>query len=167
MEGRRISSKDWLPSYQSKCLKTPVLENDPASIFDDGPFDVPILVSIEHAIICGRGGEAINNPGNKVFREIVANVQDTYKKIKTKKNKTKIAMKIVEHMYEKGMPFVKKEEAPGDYSEVSKEKAREKTSQALREDYDNERTIDKKGEDQDLYDTIDEILLNDVLLSLR
>mmetsp|Transcript_21943 Transcript_21943/g.52226 ORF Transcript_21943/g.52226 Transcript_21943/m.52226 type:complete len:363 (-) Transcript_21943:245-1333(-) len=93
-------------------------------------------------VLCGRGGGAIQHPGNRAFREIVMSKKPLYHSL-PKKEKRKISKSIVKTIREKGGRFLQKRE-PGVaashcktgktvWFEIGEEKAISKTCQALRE----------------------------------
>jgi hypothetical protein len=113
-----------------------------------------MIVVTEHDVLCGRGGETNHHPGNVAYRGLVKSNQPLYIKAK-RRDKPKIARAIVDTiMVQYGGRFLKRasgsevvavlpvvEDATGAASpvaaqqwvEISVQKAREKTSQALRE----------------------------------
>ena len=82
----------------------------------------------------GRGGGTNHHPGNKKFRELVDNRKDEYKAAK-RLDKSLVAMEIVTNWRNQCPPgrFLKLDENAKLYNDVGDAKAREKTSQALRE----------------------------------
>jgi hypothetical protein len=98
-----------------------------------------------HDVLCGRGGATNNNSGNIRFREIVASRQAEYLTAK-KKEKTAIAVEVVETVRSNGGRFLLRNEANGCWVEVVHKKAVTKASQALREGLDvkNKRVRDSK-----------------------
>ena len=93
-------------------------------------------------VLCGRGGRAIQHPGNRAFRAIVMSKKSLYHKLK-KKEKRKISKSIVEMIRKKGGRFLQKRESsvaasycsPGKtvWFEIGDDRAVSKTCQALRE----------------------------------
>jgi hypothetical protein len=84
----------------------------------------------DHDILLGRGGVTNSHRGNKHFRTLVRQHQRAYLAA-PKLKKAAVAQIIVDEVYGQGGRFLT--EKQGKWVEVSKEKAREKTSQALRE----------------------------------
>lgn len=89
-------------------------------------------------VLCGRGGAAIQHPGNKAYRAMVASQRTIYHS--SAKNKKKIiSMSIVEKIREKGGRFLQKREPSSStkgktiWVEIGNDKAVAKTCQALRE----------------------------------
>jgi hypothetical protein len=89
----------------------------------------------EWDVLCGRGGESNNYIGNKKYRKVVNARKEAYRTIPLKQRKAKTAFvkSIVQHVNNCGGRFVDLDEASGRYYVVTMEKARKKTSQALRE----------------------------------
>lgn len=81
-------------------------------------------------VLSGRGGGTNNHPGNKEFRSLVDQYRSEYV-LSKKWAKRQIAKNIVESIRSKGGRFLKKE--GGVWYDIGDQKAREKTSQALRE----------------------------------
>lgn len=89
--------------------------------------------SISHNdVLCGRGGLTNHHPGNIFFRRMVRLRQESYLRA-SKRDKASVARDIVDTIRQLNPPgrFLKK---GGDvWVEIGNRKAREKTSQALRE----------------------------------
>lgn len=81
-------------------------------------------------VLFGRGGVTNSHSGNQHYRSLVRSRQKEYLEA-AKLKKAGVAMKIVEEILAIGGRFMV--ERHGQWIPVSKEKAREKTSQALRE----------------------------------
>ena len=88
----------------------------------------------ENDVLCGRGGATNVHIGNRSFRSLVKKHQDEYLKAK-KKDKLVVAAFLVDIVRKKIPPgrFLKKDDARNLWYDVGDAKAREKTSQALRE----------------------------------
>jgi hypothetical protein len=84
-------------------------------------------------VLCGRGGLTNNAPGNVFFRRLVRMKQESYL-LATKREKAGVAREIVDMVRALDPPgrFLKKD-SNGVWVEIGDRKAREKTSQALRE----------------------------------
>lgn len=84
-------------------------------------------------VLCGRGGLTNNAPGNIFFRKLVRMKQQVYL-LASKREKAGVAREIVETIRSLSPPgrFLKKD-SNGVYVDIGDRKAREKTSQALRE----------------------------------
>uniref|UniRef100_A0A7R9ZGE1 DUF6824 domain-containing protein n=1 Tax=Pseudictyota dubia TaxID=2749911 RepID=A0A7R9ZGE1_9STRA len=86
-------------------------------------------------VLCGRGGLTNHHPGNVFFRRLVRSRQEDYLRA-SKRDKAGVARDIVDTIRKLDPPgrFLKKDSAnPGLWVEIGNRKAREKTSQALRE----------------------------------
>ena len=83
--------------------------------------------------VCGRGGGSNNHPGNECFRELVNEVKVSYVNC-PKRDKPLIARQIVEAVRNQTPPgrFLSKD-SKGVWNDIGDGRAREKTSQALRE----------------------------------
>lgn len=83
-------------------------------------------------VICGRGRQAYNHPGNRRFRKIVADNYDSYSEATSKLRKSRVVTNILDMVNECGN-FVKEEPKTGFYIIVSDRLAREKIGQGLRD----------------------------------
>jgi hypothetical protein len=92
----------------------------------------PILTPRDHVDVkLGRGGESNNNPGNIKYRHYVKTLQSAYMECK-RRDKPLIAQRVVLAVRKNNGRFLRKDDS-GKWFEVGNIKAREKTSQALRE----------------------------------
>lgn len=82
--------------------------------------------------MCGRGGETNHHAGNIRYRQLVKICQPAYIAAK-RREKPKIAQRIVRAVRLLGGRFLKKVPEDNCWTDVGNVKAREKTSQALRE----------------------------------
>jgi hypothetical protein len=97
---------------------------------------VPLKILFNFApssAVCGRGGGSNNHPGNESFRELVNEVKVPYVNC-PKREKPLIARRIVEAVRNQTPPgrFLCKD-IKGLWNDIGDGRAREKTSQALRE----------------------------------
>lgn len=85
-------------------------------------------------VLCGRGGLTNNARGNIYFRHLVRQKQESYL-LASKREKAGVAREIVNTIRSLNPPgrFLKKDSKTGVWVEIGERKAREKTSQALRE----------------------------------
>lgn len=100
------------------------------------------IVVTENDVLCGRGGLSNKHPGNASFRKLVRAKKVAYRNSR-KSTKTAISREIVEAVQARGGRFLKKQVVKGllmrdepstmIWKEIDGEKARLKTSQALRE----------------------------------
>jgi hypothetical protein len=103
--------------------------------FNSPPFlGAPTHEINENDVLCGRGGTTNQHIGNKKFRNLVKQHQESYLKCK-KKDKPAISSKIVKMIREMNPPgrFLKQEGNAGEWFDVGDARATEKVSQALRE----------------------------------
>lgn len=92
-----------------------------------------IVTPHSNDVLCGRGGGSNNHPGNESFRELVNEVKVSYVNC-PKRDKPLIARQIVEAVRNQTPPgrFLTKD-SKGGWNDIGDGRAREKTSQALRE----------------------------------
>jgi len=85
-------------------------------------------------VLCGRGGATNSHPGNKAFRKLVKEYKGKYLKAK-KKEKPEVAEHVVNLVRGLDPPgrFLKKVKASEFWIDIGDTRAKEKTSQALRE----------------------------------
>jgi hypothetical protein len=88
---------------------------------------------LEFDILCGRGGKSNHHPGNKMYRHVVGYMKKRYHHCPGKAEKTDLSRQIVDYCTAYGARFLKHETETGQYYILSKDEARRKTSQALRE----------------------------------
>ena len=88
-----------------------------------------------HDVLCGRGGSINSHPGNERFRELVEKRKRVYLTARFKREKRLIASSIVSEIrgLEPSGRFLTKDAKSGKWKDIGDEKARDKTSQALRE----------------------------------
>jgi len=90
----------------------------------------------ENDVICGRGGNITNlHPGNANFRKLVINRKRFYITARSKREKRLIAEALIKDIGRMSPPgrFLLKDSESGSWYEIPEDKARDKTSQALRE----------------------------------
>lgn len=85
-------------------------------------------------VLCGRGGATNSHIGNRAFRQFVKEYKDKYLRAK-KKEKPSVAGEIVDKIRSLDPPgrFLKKDRDTGYWLDIGDIRAKEKTSQALRE----------------------------------
>ena len=88
----------------------------------------------DHDVLSGRGGASNNHPGNEAFRHLVNKVKVEYLQC-PKREKPLLAMRIVQAVRAQSPPgrFLQHDKSTDTWKDVGDNKAREKTSQALRE----------------------------------
>jgi len=94
-----------------------------------------ILKPHDNDVLFGRGGSINVHPGNEEFRRIVHRYKEFYSAARYKKEKRLIADEIITVIENKNPPgrFLAKDSSTGLWHPVGYEKARNKASQALRE----------------------------------
>jgi hypothetical protein len=88
----------------------------------------------ENDVLYGRGGGTNHHPGNKIYRKTVEDKKLDYVNSK-RLDKPLVALEIIREWRAQSPPgrFLKLDEKTGLWHDVGDKKAREKTSQALRE----------------------------------
>lgn len=94
-------------------------------------------------VLCGRGGETNHHSGNVKYRTLVKQYQPLYI-VSKRRDKPLIASKIVRLVRHAGGRFLRKDKN-NSWRDVGNTKAREKTSQALREGAPDLRSPQKNG----------------------
>ena len=84
-------------------------------------------------VLCGRGGNINTHPGNESFRQLIELHRRSYLTARFKKDKRLITDTIVQKISSRGGKFLSRDTKSGLWYQVPDEKARDKTSQALRE----------------------------------
>lgn len=100
-----------------------------------GLASIPFIKDInDNDVLCGRGGATNSHCGNRSYRKLVKKFKDKYLKAK-KKEKPSVAAEVVEIIRNLNPPgrFLKKDKETGWYLDIGDARAKEKTSQALRE----------------------------------
>ena len=89
----------------------------------------------DNDILCGRGGDINIHPGNIKFRKLVTTNKRVYLTSRFKREKRLIAERIVKDIKRQSPPgrFLTRNVKDGPWREITDVKARDKTSQALRE----------------------------------
>lgn len=111
-----------------------------------------ITVPHNHDVLFGRGGGTNNHPGNKRYRQLVEERKSRYLSA-SRNEKPLIALEIVKFLREQQSPpgrFLQLNEMTKKWDDVGYKRAREKTSQALREklNYAHNNTLISKVDDQ-------------------
>lgn len=101
-----------------------------------------------HDVLCGRGGNINTHTGNENFRKLIEIHKRSYLTARFKKDKRLITDTIIKTISDRGGRFLSRESKSGLWFQVTEEKARDKTSQALRENAPKLReAIEKENED--------------------
>lgn len=89
----------------------------------------------ENDVLCGRGGSINSHPGNERFRLLVEKRKRVYLTARFKREKRLIASSIVSEIraLKPTGRFLSRDAKTGKWKDIGDEKARDKTSQALRE----------------------------------
>lgn len=89
----------------------------------------------DNDVLCGRGGSINSHPGNERFRKLVERRKRVYLTARFKREKRLIASSIVSEIHKLKPPgrFLTRDSKTGQWINIGDEKARDKTSQALRE----------------------------------
>mmetsp|Transcript_26365 Transcript_26365/g.38945 ORF Transcript_26365/g.38945 Transcript_26365/m.38945 type:complete len:662 (-) Transcript_26365:79-2064(-) len=89
----------------------------------------------DNDVLCGRGGSINSHPGNERFRQLVETKKRVYLTARFKREKRLIANGILAEINSLKPPgrFLTKDPKTGNWHDIGGEKARDKTSQALRE----------------------------------
>ena len=104
-------------------------------------------------VLFGRGGGTNHHPGNKRYREMVEERKSRYVNA-TRSEKPQISQEIVQIWRKEQNPpgrFLKLNEKTKKWDDVGYRKAREKTSQALREKTTNVRTSNDQSPEQERF----------------
>lgn len=133
MQMNLLYNRMCLPNHQVKKLcdsQQPPLE----SLLDKflGPVvghSQPSLLDV----ICGRGIQARNHPGNKRFRKIVNDNYALYSKAPSRSGKSRVVSHIIETVRMQGGDFVKMNPKSAYYEKLSERLVREKVGQRLRD----------------------------------
>jgi hypothetical protein len=90
---------------------------------------------LENDVLCGRGGSINSHGGNERFRLLVEKRKRVYLTARFKREKRLIASSIVTEIRDLNPPgrFLTRDSKSGHWQDIGDEKARDKTSQALRE----------------------------------
>jgi len=140
------------------------VEDDPMATFEPN----------ENDVLCGRGGSINNHAGNENYRVLVNQKKRVYLTARFKREKRLIAASIVQSIrsLNPGGRFLQRDAKTGVWHDIGDTKARDKSSQALREgapeirkEIENDRkqtqvmmssTTDMGDDDDDDYDDEDE-----------
>jgi hypothetical protein len=115
-------------------------ESSYSSSLDDKPYHTSF--PNKNDVLCGRGGTINSHPGNEQYRSMVDSKKRVYVTARFKREKRLIATSIVEQIrsMDPGR-FLQKDMNSKTWVDIGVEKSREKTSQALRENARDERTL--------------------------
>jgi hypothetical protein len=85
-----------------------------------------------YTVLCGRGKDHYNWVGNRRFRVIVNMNLERYSSARTKAEKTRIVMDVVELIHDSGGTFAKRQ-VNGDWYDIGYDAAREKVGALFRD----------------------------------
>eukprot|EP00547_Thalassionema_nitzschioides_P004918 CAMPEP_0194201976 /NCGR_PEP_ID=MMETSP0156-20130528/2120_1 /TAXON_ID=33649 /ORGANISM="Thalassionema nitzschioides, Strain L26-B" /LENGTH=596 /DNA_ID=CAMNT_0038927329 /DNA_START=181 /DNA_END=1971 /DNA_ORIENTATION=- len=102
----------------------------------------------DNDVLCGRGGYINSHPGNELFRKLVERRKRVYLAARFKREKRLVANSIVSEIRALDGHFLAKDSKTGKWYDIGDEKARDKTSQALRENAPSIRAEIKDGNNQ-------------------
>lgn len=101
------------------------------------------VVATAQDVLLGRGGGSNHHPGNIAYRAYILKLQPTYKGL-DRDDKTAMSEQVVQWVQQKGR-FLKRESKSSPWYIVTDATARQKVSQALREDHTPEGRALKKS----------------------
>lgn len=81
---------------------------------------------------CGRGKGHLNHPGNVLFQKLVKENLLPYATASSKTNKSLVVALVVDHLFQRGSRFVKKNKA-GKWYDIGAQLAHDKTGHAIRD----------------------------------
>lgn len=123
-------------SNTSLCKQEDIEEKNSLSVDGMAPFEeFTTKDPCENDVLCGRGGSINSHPGNERFRILVEKRKRVYLTARFKREKRLIACSIVSEIRALDPPgrFLSRDAKSGLWKDIGDEKARDKTSQALRE----------------------------------
>jgi hypothetical protein len=95
-------------------------------------------------VLLGRGGCSNHHPGNTAYRQHILSLQKKYKAL-SREEKTAFSKEVLRWLHDHGGRFLKRDERGGPWYIVTDGTARQKVSQALREDHTPEGRAYKKA----------------------
>lgn len=134
----RSSSDDQVPEFdrdeRDPPLQVPAAGAPLPSMSNLQLTEIPTSLIHPNDVLCGRGGGTNNHPGNERFRDLVTAQKVLYLH-SSKRDKPSVSRGIVRAVRNQNPPgrFLHKDEKIGMWYDIGDQKAREKTSQALRE----------------------------------
>lgn len=119
----------------SSSTKSAIVTPGSGSKCDESPKLDFVLEPHDNDVLCGRGGSINSHPGNERFRQLVEKRKRVYLTARFKREKRLIANSILSEIRSIDPPgrFLSKDPKTGSWYDIGDEKARDKTSQALRE----------------------------------
>jgi len=92
-------------------------------------------------VLCGRGGGIYKHLGNQVYRRIVDHNKDFYKTV-PKRHRMLVSQSIVQTILTHGGRFLQQQSSQNEWKEIEFRRAVQKTSQALREQKNDDIELD-------------------------
>ena len=107
----------------------------PEGPFNPAPASTTPCEPTASDVLCGRGGTINTHPGNAKYRQLVEQRKRVYLTARFKREKRLISESIIKEIRNQSPPgrFLNRDAKDGDWYDIGDIKAREKTSQALRE----------------------------------
>ena len=130
------ANSDSITTPMSKSESTMAIVTPGSGSKDD---ESPILTFVkephDNDVLCGRGGSINSQTGNERFRQLVEKRKRVYLTARFKREKRLIANSILSEIrsIEPAGRFLSRDPVTGSWYDIGDEKARDKTSQALRE----------------------------------
>ena len=123
------------PSSSSSETRGAIVTPGSSSKGDESPDRVWVKEPHDNDVLCGRGGSINSHPGNERFRQLVEKRKRVYLTARFKREKRLIANSILSEIRTIDPPgrFLTRDTKTGTWYDIGDEKARDKTSQALRE----------------------------------
>jgi hypothetical protein len=84
-------------------------------------------------VVCARGRQFWNHPGNRLYRKLVEASTQKYSKACNKMEKSQVVLDIIEKVHQANGRFIKKQCKGGPWVEADEVFAREKCTQSLRD----------------------------------
>jgi hypothetical protein len=102
------------------------------------------VVKTDCDVLLGRGGCSNHHSGNEDYRKHIVILQKTYKTL-NREEKTQFSKDVLQWVHDRGGRFLKRDEKGSPWYLVTEVTARQKVSQALREDHTPEGRALKKS----------------------
>lgn len=87
----------------------------------------------QNDVCCGRGKGYIKHPGNLLFQKAILANLETYASAKTKTEKSQVVASVVSDLFRRGVRFLKKDIATGQWYDIGQTLSHEKTGHAIRD----------------------------------
>jgi hypothetical protein len=120
-------------SVMSPSIDGTMTDHSSTMVSPENDNQVGVKEPLENDVLCGRGGSINSHPGNERFRTLVEKRKRVYLTARFKREKRLIANSIVSEIRALNGRFLQRDAKSGLWKDIGDEKARDKTSQALRE----------------------------------